>query len=209
MNKCFIFGALDIEKLPIMPDKDDFVIAADKGLLNVKKFGIVPDIVVGDFDSLGKVPELENVVTLPIHKDDTDLGYSIKIAKDKGFDEFYIFGALGGRLDMSFANFSLISALARDKIKVVLFGQNERACSVSNGRISFENGKGRISVFAFGEEATGVYLDGLLYPLNNANLSPYFPLGVSNSFLENDASISVKNGTLLIIWQDDILPKFE
>lgn len=208
-KRCFIFGALEITNMPLSPSKGDMVIAADKGILNTEKFGITPTMVIGDFDSLGYTPSVEGVITLPTHKDDTDTGYAINEALKAGCDEFYIYGALGGRSDMSFASIQLLASLSRKGVNAVFFGNGQNVTAVTNGSLRFENGKGRISVFAHGSEANGVFLDGLEYPLKNASLSPFFPLGVSNSFAEAESTVSVNDGTLIVFYEGSTLPEFK
>ena len=72
MNKCYIFGAAEGLPKNLQKQNGDFIIAADKGFETLKNLNIEPDIIIGDFDSLGFTPEEENVVALPIKKDDTD-----------------------------------------------------------------------------------------------------------------------------------------
>ena len=199
MSACFIFGALQIEKLPYLPRKDDFIIAADKGLLTLGKLGIKPDVIIGDFDSLGFVPD-GNVIKLPVRKDKTDVGYAADLAFDKGFREFFIYGAFGGLADHTVANIQIAANVSAKGGRAYLIGDKQTAVCVTNGGINL-CGKGRLSVFAFGGKATGVTIKDAEYTVENAELSPLFPLGVSNR-QKGGAAISVKSGTLLIIYDN-------
>lgn len=206
MKRCFIFGALDVHSLPVPPNDGDMLIAADKGILSIKKFGLSPDVIIGDFDSLGLVPDGENVIRLPIEKDDTDIGYAIRYALEHGTREFYIYGACGGMLDHTVANLQHSLALAGQNIFAVFFGDEFSFCSVRNGRLIFpENANGRLSVFAR-QVCRGVKIKNAKYTLNGASLSPDFPLGVSNSFIGKSAEISVSDGVLTVIWQGEAIP---
>lgn len=198
MRKCFIFGALPVDKLVSFPKQNDFIIAADKGILTLEKFDIKPDVIIGDFDSLGFVPEGE-VIKLPVRKDKTDVGYAIDWALEKGFREFRVYGAFGGKEDHTVANLQICYAVSRMGGRAYLFGDTQAAVCITNNFISLK-GKGRCSVFAFGGKAEGVSIKGLSYCLKNAELDPSFPLGVSNSFIGEKAYVSVDNGTLLIIY---------
>lgn len=198
MKKCFVFGALPVEKLVLRPKQDDFIIAADKGVLTLEKFDIKPDVIIGDFDSLGFVPEGE-VIKLPVRKDKTDVGYAIDWALEKGFREFWIYGAFGGKTDHTVANLQICCAVSKKGGRAYLFGDSQAAVCITNSGIRL-NGKGRCSVFAFGGKAKGVNIKGMSYCLENAELDPFFPLGVSNSFIGEEADISVDNGTLMIIY---------
>lgn len=206
MNNCFIFGALPVENLPLRPDKDDLCLAADSGILNCEKFGITPNAIIGDFDSLGKIPDGDNITVLPVRKDDTDIGYCIKYAVGLGYKNFYIYGAVGGMLDHTLANIQLAVFIAEQGGKAVFFGQDCCFTAVSNGSLRFPKSRGRISVFCAGHKACGVTLKGLSFPLENAELTYGYPLGVSNEFTENEAYIQVKDGTLIIIWYSNVLP---
>ena len=205
MNRCFIFAALNTENLIIKPQANDLVIACDKGINNTDKLGITPNIIIGDFDSLGFVPDRENIKVLPIRKDDTDVGYAIKYALDLGYSDFVVYGAVGGSLDHTFANMQLAHYLCENGARGIFFGGNEAFTAIKNDSLRFKNARGRVSVFSLSEKSESVTLNGFDYPLQNATLFSSFPLGVGNSFL-GDAEISVQNGTLAVIWSEKILP---
>ena len=197
-GRCFIFGALPTEKKPISPKKGDFVIAADKGLLTLERAGVTPDVIIGDFDSLGFTPE-GNVIKLPVIKDKTDIGYAVDYAFGRGFRDFHVFGAAGGLLDHTVANLQICADVSKNGGSLRLYSDSQVAFCVTDGSATF-TGSGRVSVFAFGGKASGVTLEGLFYPLKDATLESFFPLGVSNSFASPAATVSVKSGTLLIIY---------
>ncbi|MBQ9355217.1 MAG: thiamine diphosphokinase [Clostridia bacterium] len=204
MAVCYIFAALETKTLPYIPTKQDYVIAADKGLDNLKKIGIKPDIIIGDFDSLGFVPSGENIKKLPVEKDDTDVGFAVNYAFELGYKEFVIYGAIGGLLDHTVANLQLSAYISSKGGKSVFVGDNVFVTSITNDTLKISNGKGRLSVFALSDRAEGVFLSGLKYPLENAVIENTFPIGVSNEFTDKSAKITVKNGTLLIVSQSRI-----
>lgn len=181
---------------------EDLVIAADAGLKNCEKFGLVPDITVGDFDSLGYVPDVSNVVKLPVEKDITDMYKAAFTALEKGYDEIFIFGGVGGRPDHTYANIAMLADLTDRGCRACMISDDYVITAVKDTSISFaRNMKGTISVFSFTDESLGVYEKGLKYTLDNARLTNKFPLGVSNSFIGEDAQISVENGTLIIMYE--------
>lgn len=204
MAVCYIFAALETKTLPYIPTKQDYVIAADKGLDNLKKIGIKPDVIIGDFDSLGFVPSGENIKRLPVEKDDTDVGFAVNYAFELGYKEFVIYGAIGGLLDHTVANLQLSAYISSKGGKSVFVGENVFVTSITNDTLKISNGKGRLSVFALSDKAEGVFLSGLKYPLENAVIENTFPIGVSNEFTDKSAKITVKNGTLLIVSQSRI-----
>ena len=206
MKKCFIFGALAVENLIVKPTENDFIIAADKGFAVLKKLNITPDLTVGDFDSLGFVPEVKDKIVLPVRKDDTDISVALKLALDRGYSDIFVYGAADGKLDHTFANITLAAEMSRKGVNCVFLGDNTNFTAVTNGKLCFDGADGRVSVFAFGGKAAGVTLKGFEYNLNNDTMDSFVPLGVSNAFKNDKTEISVKNGTLIIMWEDKTLP---
>ncbi len=200
MKKCVIFCAAGFDAL-LAPVGDALVIAADGGLAHTQKLGIVPDIILGDFDSLGYTPAGSQV--FPVEKDDTDSMLSIKKGLEAGCRDFWIYGGLDGdRLDHTVANYQALQYLADHGARGTLVGLKFLATVLQNGEISFPaHFTGTISVFCLGPDARGVDLDGLYYPMENGVLTPGFPLGVSNHFTGTESRISVKDGSLLILWE--------
>ena len=180
----------------------DLIIAADAGLNTLNKLGIKPHLIVGDFDSLDYTPEGDNVIKHPVKKNETDTILAIDIALEKGFKKFLIYGCIGGRLDHTYANIQTAAYVAEKGGNAVFLSDDISFTVIKDNYIEFhEDNKGIISVFAHKEAAEGVTESGLLYELDNATLSPDFPLGVSNEFSGNKAKISVDNGTLCIMWE--------
>ena len=200
MGKCIIFCAAGFKDLVQPIEKEDFVIAADGGLVHTKALGILPNEILGDFDSLGHVPEGANV--FPVEKDDTDAMLAVRRGLSLGYREFVLYGSLDGpRLDHTVANFQTLQYLADHGAVGYLAGTGYLVTVVKNGSISFPaSAEGTISVFCMGRDAEGVTLKGLYYPLENGTLSAGFPLGVSNHFTGIPSEITVKNGSLLVLW---------
>lgn len=205
---CYIIGAYHGEDAVILPTSRDFVIAADGGYAALEALGVKANLVVGDFDSLGFVPEAEEIVQHPVRKDDTDTLLAIRLGLERGYRNFVITGALGGRLDHSFANLQALLFLRDHGARGVLYGDSFAATAVTNGSITVE-GEGTLSVFTMDATARGVFLRDVSYPLENAELTNSFPLGVSNEFIGKPAVIGVEQGTLLVMWQakKEALPK--
>lgn len=201
MGKCIIFCAAAFDALAEEIQADDLVIAADGGLRHTEKLGITPDIILGDFDSLGFAPKGANV--FPVEKDDTDAMLAVRRGLELGFREFVLYGSLEGpRLDHTVANFQTLQFLCDHGAFGILAGVHTMAAVVKNGSLTFPAGcDGTISVFCMGADAHGVSLQGLYYPLENGTLTPGFPLGVSNHFTGEPAEITVENGSLLVIWE--------
>ena len=200
MKKCVIFCAAGFDGLVSPIEPGDTVIAADGGLRHTQNLGITPDVILGDFDSLGFVPEGANV--FPVEKDDTDAMLAVRRGLAIGCREFYLYGSLDGkRLDHTVANFQTLQFLADHGAVGYLIGADHMVTVLKNGTLSFpESAEGILSVFCMGADAAGVTIDGLQYILKDSVLSAGFPLGVSNHFIGRAAKISVKDGSLLLIW---------
>lgn len=201
MGTCVIFCAAGFDRLALPIGKDDIVIAADGGLVHTQALGIAPDVILGDFDSLGYTPQGANV--FPVEKDDTDAMLAVRRGLSMGCRKFLLYGSLDGpRLDHTVANFQTLQFLADNDAQGVLVGNTTMATVIKNGSLSFPAGaEGTISVFCHGPDAGGVTLKGLYYPLENGTLTPGFPLGASNHFTGVPAKITVEEGSLLVIWE--------
>lgn len=198
---CYICGAGEFCPAGFAPEAGDFVIAADAGYAHLLRNGIDADLVVGDFDSLGRVPLHPNVVRLPAEKDETDLVAAVTQGLVRGYREFLIYGALGGRQDHTVANLQTVVWLSRHEAAGYLVGADLMVTAVTDGSLCFDAAcRGTISVFCSGNKAQGVYLQGLRYPLQNALLTDDVPLGVSNAFTGEAAEVRVGSGSLLVLW---------
>ena len=200
MNKCIIFCAGELNHSVEMPKKDDYVIAANGGYRHTERLGITPNAILGDFDSLGFVPEGAEV--FPVEKDDTDAMLAVRHGLKKGCDTFYIYGGMeGDRVDHTVANLQTLFYLTAHGASGYLVGKKQIATVLQNSTLCLPaRDSGTVSVFAMGGDARGVTIKGLHYEAENITLSPAFPLGVSNHGLGGEATITVADGTLLIIY---------
>lgn len=201
MGKCIVFCAAEFDRLACPIEPEDYVIAADGGLQHTQALGIEPQEILGDFDSLGYIPQDARV--FPVEKDDTDAMLAARRGLALGFREFLYYGSLDGkRLDHTVANYQTLQYLADHGARGYLVGQDFLATVVKVGTISFPEGtEGLLSVFCLGADAPGVSLRGLYYPLEGGTLTAGFPLGVSNHFTGAPAEISVEAGSLLVMWE--------
>ncbi len=200
MANCIIFCAAGFTGLLQPPAPDDFLIAADGGLKHTEAEHLSPHVIVGDFDSLGYIPEGAEVY--PVEKDDTDSMLAIRMGLERGYRTFYLYGALDGdRLDHTVANFQALRFLRSHGARGFLIGNHQIVTLIEHEGLHFPVGcRGDLSVFAYGGTANGVTLEGLYYPLEHHDLTPAFPLGVSNHFTGEEASVRVENGALLVLW---------
>lgn len=199
---CVIFGAGETVSPRKKFGKDDLIVAADGGFAAATEAGLSPSVVIGDFDS-GKIPEntAAHIIKLSRDKDDTDMLAAVKLGLRRGYKNFVIYGGTGGRNDHTFANIATLAYLNAFSARGFLVGKDETATVFTDGTFVLPTVHGTVSVFAYGGAATGVTLKNLSYELNDAELLPEMPIGVSNATVGTGrASVSVKHGTLLVFF---------
>ena len=205
MKRCFIFAAGSFYGLRERPgDPGDFVIAADAGYRACLEACVRPDLLIGDFDSMEPPAGDARLIRLPVEKDDTDTLAAIRAGLEEGCTDFLIYGGTGGkRLDHTLANLQSLLFLRRRGCLGFLFGDDFLWTVIENGEIRVRKTVewGLLSVFCLGDRAEGVDETGVQYTLENAVLTPDFPLGVSNHILEPEARVSVRKGALAVGWE--------
>ena len=200
MGLCYIVGAGEVPER-IYPAPGDLLIAADGGLRHLEAQGLSPDLTVGDFDSYGCVPEGDNIVRLPVEKDETDTAVAIREGFRRGYTDFCIYGGVGGREDHTYANIAHLYRIAREGGHGFLVGNGFVRTVVVNRTLQIAPQKGTLSVFSVTERSEGVNILGAKYELRDGTLTSDTPLGVSNSFAGGPVEISVKEGALLVMWE--------
>ena len=202
MNTCLIISVGEFHPLPDNL-KYDYVIAPDHGYDYAMKMGIVPDLILGDFDSnnydVSSVKDIP-VEKFPVCKDDTDTMLSIKKALSLGYEHIIIVCALGARFDHSFANIQSMAYVAEHGGMCELFGSGEYLRTLFNSSVSLPKKENHsLSVFSLTDCCKGVSIHGAAYNCNNLTLTNTFPIGVSNNWCEEVVTVSVSSGILLII----------
>lgn len=206
---CYIVGAGEYIPLDFIKNEDDFVIACDGGLKYLKEYKIIPDLILGDFDSLGYVPQGKNVIKLNPVKDDTDVVAAIRIAEKKGYKDYRFYCCTGGAISHTLANIQCLIRLSKAGLRGYLFDKTETITAVTDGELSFNAASGFVSVFAADKFSFGVTLKGMKYPLTNYSMRNVYPIGVSNEFYADKSTVSVKKGTLIVVFPSNTdLPRF-
>lgn len=177
----------------------DFIIACDKGYEYLKINHLVPDLVVGDFDScIEKIQENIPKIEFPKNKYDTDTMCAIKYAVSNGFTDVVLYCALGKRLDHTIANLQAC-VWSSEKVNIKIFDENNEIYFVNNSKVSIPKKDGySLSVFSAVDVCKNVSIKNTKYVLDNFTLTNYYPLGVSNEWID-DAEISVESGVLMIV----------
>ncbi len=209
-GRCILIGAGDLTVGELKLREGDFCIALDGGLGYCDFLQVEPDLIIGDFDSVTKEEQKaleeiekvapERVIRLKPEKDDTDMLYALKYALEQGFREFRIYAATGGRLDHTLANIQCLLYLKNHGAVGYLMDGNGMIMVLKNESVSFqENLEGYLSLFSLREQAEGVTIKGMKYPLQDYVMTNDFPIGISNEFIGEKAEISVRNGELACI----------
>lgn len=202
---CYIVGAGESGPLSFSPSEGDVVIAADAGYARLRQAGVRPDLIIGDFDSLGGAPAEDNVIVLPTVKDVTDTWAAVEQGLQRGCRRFALYGCTGGRFGHTMANLQTAAYLAGLGMECRIVGNTQTIAAISSGmELTFDEGKtGYISVFSHTDTCEGVTIRGLKYELEAATLTNRFPLGVSNEFTGRRASVSVTGGIALVVYDRD------
>lgn len=195
------------ERLTSEINKAQLLIAADGGLHHFQEIGILPHVLIGDFDSIQAIQmnELEStdIITIqhPTRKDETDLELALQYAKQQGINQAIVFYALGSRWDMTITNLLLPTLeMFHDLDIQFIDGLQEISLLRSGSTIHFSGRVGdTISLIPVGGNATGINSDGLEYPLFNDTLRLGSSRGVSNVLLKDKASVQLTTGFLLCI----------
>lgn len=207
--RAFIYtgGMIHPDNITEHPKADDLCVAADSGYHNAQRLGERVDVLIGDFDSIGRVPrdEVREIREVPAEKDLTDTQIALEIAVEAGADEVIIIGGLSGRLDHGLSNLGILEDMSLRGIHgYVTDGQNRVHYLKSSSTLIARSGYKYISILAADETVKGVSMEGGKYPLKNQTLKRRLQYAVSNEITGNVVLISVKKGSIFIIESRDV-----
>lgn len=202
MNECYIIGGSPPGSFDFVNiGRSSFIIAADGGVELLDSFGVVPDIIMGDFDSCKDVSGYDcNIINFPPEKDDTDLMLAAKKALELGFTRVTLLGVTGGRLDHTLAAIQTLEFLYDNEADVVILDDKNAVYIQGKGVKEYKlEKKCYLSVLALTDNAV-VSEKNVKYLIEKYTLSRSIPLGVSNEFTEKNAEIEVFEGKILVIY---------
>ena len=168
------------------------VICADGALKYLEKY-VKPDVVMGDFDSLGYVPSGNNVKKFPVDKDYTDGHLVIKEAAELGLESIEIYGGFGGRVDHEYANIALLALADWYGMKAVINGDIDIYFTSDNLVVPCEKNK-IVSIVPYSDTAHIIQTRGLKYDASGLILNKLHLIGMSNQSVESEISVSVGKG---------------
>lgn len=201
MKTALIISGGDFSSLPVF-FKFDICIACDKGYVYAERLGIRPDIIIGDFDSASKpLNEDIPIICYPKEKDDTDTMLAIKYALEQKFEHIVICCGLGKRLDHTLANLQSLAYIAKEGGIGELISDTEHVRTLSgNTSLILPRKAGySLSLFSVTDNCEGISISGAEYNITDATVSNTFPIGCSNGWAEENVTISMQKGILLII----------
>jgi thiamine pyrophosphokinase len=208
MPRCIIFanGILpDLDSARRLVRPDDLILAADGGTRHALDLGLVPSAIIGDLDSITseerrKMKDADvQLIQHPRDKNETDLELALNYAIELGYREIIIVGALGGRLDQTLGNLSLLTDPRPSTFNLRLDDGVESA-QFCRDRSEVKGRRGDlVSLIPRGGEVRGVCTQGLRWPLSDETLLPHKTRGISNEMLGETASVEIESGLLLII----------
>lgn len=202
--RAYIFagGAIDPANIYCKPREGDLTVAADSGWHNALLLGITPQILLGDFDSIGgdSLPEAEEILQVPVEKDRTDTQLAVDLALSRGAAEVVIIGGLSGRLDHALSNLGVLEALAeRNVYAVIEDGFNRVRFIHSTGVLVARSAYTYLSLLAADKVVKGLSVEGCKYPLKNARLTRSHGWTVSNEITGNCALVEVRRGSVYVM----------
>lgn len=202
-RRCVIVGGAPVQnyaRVRAALQDDDYFIYCDCGLRHQAQLGAAPDLIIGDFDSYAHPDTGAPVITLPREKDDTDTVFAAKEALRRGFDDFLLLGAAGGRLDHTLANVSLLVMLDKRKKRAVLLDDYSDMQIVSREAVDIDGSCRFFSLLAVDGPARQVTIENAKFPLHDAEICCDYQYGVSNEVLPGKtARVHVGEGVLLLI----------
>lgn len=203
MNRCVIIGGADIPRYDIIKgylQPDDYIICCDSGLKHREGLGIQPNLILGDFDS-HENPHLPiETIVLPREKDDTDTVYAAKEGVKRGFKKFLLIGVIGGRLDHTLGNVSILLYLDSLGLWAMAADDHSEMEIVSRRAAYIPHSFPYFSLLNITGKAKGITVKNAKYPLVNGEISCEYQYGISNEVLKGQtAEVSLTEGRLLLI----------
>jgi len=203
MSRCVIIGGADIrryDRIKAALGEDDYFIYCDSGLKHMASLGAKPCLIVGDFDSHANPGMDVETIVLPCEKDDTDTVYAMKEALQRGYDDFLLIGVIGGRLDHTLGNVSMLLYLDRLGKSACIMDDHSEMQIISDKPAYIEDRYAFFSLLNITGVARGITIENAKYLLQDGEITCEYQYGVSNEVLPGKtAKVTVREGRLLLI----------
>ena len=202
----FANGEFQTPIQPVEIQKEDLVIAADGGSRHCLSLDIKPAVLIGDLDSIDQELLKDwqktgvEIIQHPEDKNETDLELALLLAQERGAKEILVYGAVGGRLDMTLGNLIMLAHPRLIPQITLICGNEEVHLLHAKESLSLSGKPGEIvSLIPMKPGTSIVSTNGLLYPLNNDALKFGYTRGISNQLVKKQATINLDFGLLVII----------
>ncbi|MFP4020158.1 MAG: thiamine diphosphokinase [Halanaerobium sp.] len=202
-------GDLDLNKDElnqiIENEEIDKVIAVDGGANKARKLELLPDLIIGDLDSLTAVNEgyyrsqKVEFIKHPVEKDQTDSELTVDYCREQGFEMLYLISALGGRIDQQLANLNLLEYIYELNLEAKIISKKIEIALIKSKK-KFISKKGyRLSLIPQSKTIKGLSIKGCKYNLDNKNIGRSKSRGISNLIESDQAEINLKSGLLFYV----------
>jgi thiamine pyrophosphokinase len=187
----------------------DKIIACDKGLEACNDMNLMPDVIIGDFDSadiniVEQYRDKTEFIQLDVHKDYTDTHVAVNYAVEAGCDRLVLLGATGTRLDHTWANVGLLKICVDNNIEGFIIDEHNRITMI-NKKYTLNKAEkyDYVSLIPYSEYVSAVTLTGFEYPTEEFTFRLGESIGVSNVITDDSATIHLKSGYLIVIESHD------
>lgn len=190
----------DYKKMKNYIKPRDYIIACDSGVNHLSELGILPDLIVGDFDSYRDTLDYScEIITLPVEKDETDSFFAIKQAISRGYDEITLLGGTGRRFDHTMANISALCFIKSQGAFGEIIDDYGRYFVLDGDTAVIKRGECQyFSIIPLTFELHGITITGAKFPLKNADADMNYLYTTSNEIVENECKISIKSGKAIV-----------
>ena len=203
MQRFVIIGGAEIRNYELIREsfgENDYYVYCDCGLKHQEGLGVIPDLIIGDFDSHERPEDLSNVILLPVVKDDTDTIFAVKEGIRRGCEDFLLIGATGGRQDHNLGNiYALLMLKNAGKTAKILDDYSEISIIAAGEECRVKNVWRFFSLLNISGTAKGITISGAKYNLDGAEILPEYQYGISNEVSGDEAVITLKEGNLLLV----------
>ncbi|MCD6356655.1 MAG: thiamine diphosphokinase [Anaerolineaceae bacterium] len=183
----------------------DYLVSADGGLRYLRALKLVPNLLVGDLDSI-RTKDLSFIKTnkvevrkFPARKDQIDLELAINETIRRGYDDILVIGAVGGRIDQTLANIALLTKRWKKGVRIEFDDGHEHIFLIKSKRKIIGRIGDTVSLLPHCKPVQGIVSTGLEYPLNGEALYPEETRGISNVMTRKVAEIRLQTGELICI----------
>jgi len=198
---------LDKKKLELIIQKEgiDFIIAVDGGSNKLRKLELLPDLIIGDLDSITEEnkahfkKEKVKIIKHPVEKDQTDSEIAVDYCKENNFEQLYLTAALGGRIDQQLANLNLLEYIYQIDLEARIISDRIEIAIIDQKKKFLAKEGYRLSLIPQSSTVCGLSIKGCKYNLEDQDIFRSKSRGISNLIENNQAEVKLKSGLLIYV----------